>query len=1720
MDQETGQNNTIAPVPGKPASLLSRLRNKLSSLFFSLKTKWNALPRRKKIPVAGLGTLLTVGLILLIVQVFSPYKPFDFLNREGPLVDSGVWEKLNIPERDPAFFTLSPESERKFGLKAQDTLILKTTKSVTPQFLEENIVSSLPLKITAINDKEFSLIPTRPLATDEAFTVTFDVKDAELDGYKFDRNYNWGFQAQPKFKVVSTLPENERVEVPINTGIEITFNIDGYKDPRQFLSVSPGFEYRVERKEQTLIIVPLQPLTAKTKYQITLKRGLGLENGSDTISEDKTLTFQTADNNASSGKRISIADNLQQTSPGQTLLTKVRTQNWNDDESIKSRVYKFGSTEAFVNSRAEVDKLYGSWERYYPEQYMINTNGLSKVSEADVKVQNKDGISYIQFPGNWDEGLYIVQLEADGGTLKEQLWIQSTPIAGYVSAGKEQSVIWLNNIGGGASKNTSVSVLGGGSAYSTNDQGWATFPTPQIFFEKSQHYLEATTTENKKLLIPVRSLSGSATPGSTVSDDYWGYIYNERQLYRPDDTIYFWGVAKNRDTNSVPNSVQITLGESPWGETSAFATQNVTPSGDGSFFGSIKIDNAETGWTYLTAKVGDVQIASSSITISEFVKPELKIEVTTDKKAVFAGEKVEFKARIGFFDGTPASNMPLNIYKTNNGGGEGIQMTTNKDGEVSYSYEVEYNSNSYYPRYEGITVSPAQSSQSELDGYGSVYVYGSRLFIDNSSKQEGDQAKIEAKVSNLSLDKLNSGESSEVRAGVAKGQKVQVNIKKTWYEKKQKSTYYDFVEKVTRPTYDYIHHEEVFQDREFTTNDSGDISHSFTMEKEKSYIVKITTKDRDGHETTTSEYFYYYDGPTQDDRGSKSVLDITKEKNIYTTGEKVELTIKKDGTDYKDTDKNEFLFILANRGRQDVSVKGDPKYDFTFQDTHKPNVFVGATIFTGDHYEEVSSTCKQNWVCPGYDYYDYHNEYGFKGIQINYEEEDSKLDLEIQFDQAKYSPGAKAEVRARVTKNGNAIDGASVQLVLVDEALAAMGAVHEPSILSTLYSSTDSYIYYSYFTHKAIFPDIPQAEQGGGGGDRTLFKDTAFFSTAKTNNEGVAVFEVQLPDNITSWVTYAQAITGNLDAGHTESKTAVTKDFFVTSKFPSQIIVRDQPVLAFNIFGKALNSSNQATIEAIFSRNSTEIDKKTQNTKAFQESYSPFPKLGLGSYNVAVRSQFGNTEDGVILPLEVIESRLEFEAQKKFELNANQTLNTVGDLPSKDGSNLKLIISDIGKGQYYYNLQSYCYKSSNRVEKRLVKVEASRELAKNFDDGNCGNNADLSEFQAVDGGIRQVGWGSSSIETSLWATYLDANAFDKEKLRQYFERYSPDSYGDTQSKIYSAWGLTLLGYPKVNDLKLLSQRASSYNEKVTVALALTSAGLTEEARETYYDLLSDYAYTNKPYVRIQSGATDMDTYLLDTANTLLLGSLVDQNYNEGMNLYLRDYRTAAEDIILDVANIAFIRNQLANLPKEKTTIAFRSASENINQDILPGRIVSVELTPTEAKNFTLNVLAGKAEALVSYSVAPQELDKLLPDDRIEISRSFKKVAGSGDKIFPGDIVEVTVSYDFDRQKAPLGCYEITEHISSGLTYIENPHLYGLSSQNKIYMHEDNKNIAQACAYNSPWWQTYSNYKMTYFAKANAAGTYIMEPTIMQSRLDPSIFQKTQEETITIERHSN
>ena len=136
-------------------------------------------------------------------------------------------------------------------------------------------------------DRSVLLTPAKPLLPGNVYRFALSGTAGELID-------TWAFQARQPLRVVGTLPQDQTADVPVDTGIEVTFDQDGVADAASHFTITPATEGRFEQHGRTLAFVPDRPLAPATIYRVTVTRGVSVAGTGEATSVDTRVQFETA----------------------------------------------------------------------------------------------------------------------------------------------------------------------------------------------------------------------------------------------------------------------------------------------------------------------------------------------------------------------------------------------------------------------------------------------------------------------------------------------------------------------------------------------------------------------------------------------------------------------------------------------------------------------------------------------------------------------------------------------------------------------------------------------------------------------------------------------------------------------------------------------------------------------------------------------------------------------------------------------------------------------------------------------------------------------------------------------------------------------------------------------------------------------------------------------------------------------------------------------------------------------------------------------------------------------------------------------------------------------------------------------------------------------------------------------------------------------------------
>lgn len=620
------------------------------------------------------------------------------------------------------------------------------------------------------------------------------------------------------------------------------------------------------------------------------------------------------------------------------------------------------------------------------------------------------------------------------------------------------------------------------------------------------------------------------------------YLYTERNLYRAGDTVNFKGIVRLRDKNGqikiAPNTYKANVEV-----TDAKGNQVFKKTFDlndyGSFFGDLPISPDATLGNYrmnvsLTPEIGiRNNYLGHSFAVLAFRKPEYEVEINPEAENYFTGDNVAFNINAKYFFGAPMKDATVKWAAIS----EDYWFNRYTDGW--YSFSLEENWCWFDCSYQKETLTEGTG---KLDDQGKLKI---DFPVNLDDKPTSQSIQLEASITDSNNQTVGStavvpvhkssvyvGVNSESYA-VSQGEKAKINVvtvdpngkkmanqsvemklmERQWNTIKKKSIdgayYYENEPKDT-----------LVKTVSVKTGQDGKGSHEFVIEKGGSYVVFVEAKDSKGRSAKASTSLYvfsntYINWPHE----NNDRIDVLADLPEYKVGDTAKILIK---TPYQ----GKGVKALITVERENIMTKtlidvesNAQAFEVPITKEMIPNAFVSAVIIKprqGQTFDDNGQDTGGPAFKMGY-------------VKLNVETAPKKMKVEVKTNKETYLPRETVEVSLKTMDFTGKPTEAEVSLGVVDLSLISLLGFRMPDLVEVFYQERPLGVKTSQMLSHLIRTFKPGSKGGGGDGDdesRTNFKDTAFWKAdIRTDENGVANVEFELPDNLTTWQLLAIAQT-------------------------------------------------------------------------------------------------------------------------------------------------------------------------------------------------------------------------------------------------------------------------------------------------------------------------------------------------------------------------------------------------------------------------------------------------------------------------------------------------------------------------------------------------------------------------------------------------------------------
>jgi hypothetical protein len=652
--------------------------------------------------------------------------------------------------------------------------------------------------------------------------------------------------------------------------------------------------------------------------------------------------------------------------------------------------------------------------------------------------------------------------------------------------------------------------------------------------------------------------------------DYKAYIYTEKEIYRPGQTVHFKGILRDEedaryDLPPQGSSIEMTVldgqGREIWHET-------LKTSEMGTVYGDIPLSEDAALGFYRIEALYEEESTGTQFQVAEYRRPEFQVEVEADQADYIQGDTIQATAQADYFFGGPVNDASVTWrlmsrpYTFDRWEGEGNysfqewdyderrfdlgpfgelitegQGTTDAQGEFTFTLPADIEDKKQSQVYT-LEVSVVDLNNQEVSARTIVIVHKGTFYIGLGAERYIGTAGQEQTVRVLTLD----------TQGEPAGDKdlMVIFYKHEWYSVKEEAEDGRFYwTNKTRDT--------AVVTRTVTTDEEGHALVSFTPPEGGTYKALASGLDEYENEVRSTLYLWISGtgfinwGQENNDR-----IELVADKDSYKPGETAHILIP---SPYQEAVKG---LLTIERGsilqHRVIELEGNSEQiEVPIQPEHAPNIYISVILVKGMEGDETPASFRMGLVL----------------LPVSTERQE--LQTNIRTDRTgPYKPGEQVTYDIQVNDyQGQGVE-AELSLQLVDLAVESLVQGSQPDIVEAFYRERELGVRTATSLVQSIDRynlERPAAGKGGGGGGpgstvREEFPDTAFWVPAlQTDSEGNATVTVDLPDTLTTWRLTAQAVTKETEVGKAYADVVSTLDIMIRPAVPRFFVIEDQPIL-------------------------------------------------------------------------------------------------------------------------------------------------------------------------------------------------------------------------------------------------------------------------------------------------------------------------------------------------------------------------------------------------------------------------------------------------------------------------------------------------------------------------------------------------------------------------------
>ena len=946
---------------------------------------------------------------------------------------------------------------------------------------------------------------------------------------------------------------------------------------------------------------------ANTTYTVTLGSAIGDTYG-NTLGQEYVTSFTTGD--YAPFVRTSLPQFTHFSAFTQTQVSVL----YRNIDSLNVSLFRLPPDEF---NKLTGENSYQIWENYeLPDRAANRVWDRTYAPRAGRNVTAQEIISVTTPSGELlSPGLYLLELEqpsAPPDTSQQDAQMTIQPLRNIVVLSNRNLVV-------------KSSPYGESLAWLTDLQsGQPVADQPVVFFQNGRTVGQAVTDANgiaathlemdaQQAWLPVIAMSGE--PGAAdfaIASNNWyegigpwdynissGYgadqyrmlFYTDRPIYRPGQTINWKGIVRGLDVDKYtlpPTDLPINVVVRNDRGDEIFREQ-VSPNGHGTINGSLTLaPEATTGYYFLEATIelkGNTIYNGVGFQVGAYRKPEFEIAVSANQAEYVQGDAISVTVQADYFSGGPLANAPVTWrilaepyyfnwtqapagryfsflpYDPENDNFDpygnslfGLLQegsgNTNADGSFTFQATADL-ANALQSQRWTFDVTVQSSTNQFVSGSVAAPVHKSQFYAGISPQsyvaQVGEESVVDLVTVTPDGDAYPDAELTLVV------QEMQWN---SVYQQAADGSFYWQSTAQRTPVYTET----------VSTGSDGMAQIRWTPSRGGQYQLVARGQDAQGNAVSSAAYLYVSDAqnafvPWRRDNNDR--MELVADRELYAPGDVAHILIPSPFTGPVQA-----LVTLERTGILEsrvVTLQGNSEtLDVPITAEHIPNIYVSVLLVKG-----VDATNPFPAMRLGY-------------TKLTVDVAQKELTVHVTPSASELRPGDPISYTVEVQDSSGApMTNAEVSVALVDKALFTLAADSSPTLVNAFYNEQPLGVTTGALLNinrDRLSQQLTEGAKGGGGGGggpgilelREEFPDLAFWrADLVTDAEGRVAFSLNLPDNLTTWVLAARAISDDTLVGEAENEVVATKELQIRPLLPRFFTAGDHAQIGATVLNRS-----------------------------------------------------------------------------------------------------------------------------------------------------------------------------------------------------------------------------------------------------------------------------------------------------------------------------------------------------------------------------------------------------------------------------------------------------------------------------------------------------------------------------------------------------------------------